>query len=122
MTTSRDHTVACGTFLRPRARHCRNGCLTLSKQSPGRSLNEQGVLEETTLDRVETLNRIRNELEQNPRNDDWTIWGRWFLADPATRNISPFSRITVPDIFKVESSKILPKSLEEAERLALRKC
>jgi hypothetical protein len=36
-------------------------------------------------------------LEQAPGNDDWVVWGRWFLADRATRTISPFSKVTIPE-------------------------
>jgi hypothetical protein len=36
-------------------------------------------------------------LNQDPRDDDWTIWGRWLLADPDTRTISPFSKVTTAE-------------------------
>jgi len=32
-----------------------------------------------------------------PANDDWVVWGRWFLADHSTRTISPFSKVTIPE-------------------------
>ena len=24
---------------------------------------------------------------------DWLVWGRWFLVDPVTRTLSPFSNV-----------------------------
>ena len=42
------------------------------------------------LDRVQTVNDIRAKLNKDPSEDDWTVWGRWLLADPDTRCFSPF--------------------------------
>ena len=69
----------------------------LAEAISGQVLNKQGVLEPTRLNREETINRIRQELNHQPDKDDWVVWGRWFLADPATRTISPFSKITGPE-------------------------
>ena len=61
-------------------------------------MNSHGVLEATGEDPAIVIGRIRQQLEQAPGNDDWVVWGRWFLADRATRTISPFSKVTIPDI------------------------
>jgi hypothetical protein len=71
--------------------------IPLSEALAGEVLNTQTVLEETKLNRLETLNQIRQRLNQAKDDDDWVRWGRWLLGDRATRTISPFSRITVPD-------------------------
>ena len=75
-------------------------------------------MEETKLDRVETLEEIRQKLNTEPSDDDWVVWGRWFLADPDTRTISPFSNITVPEYIEGRIKEHTTESLDEAERLA----
>ena len=84
----------------------------------GKALNKQGVLEPTLLNRAEEINRIRRQLTHEPDHDDWVIWGRWFLADPATRTISPFSTRTVPEYIEDRIQERTADSLDEAERLA----
>ena len=51
-------------------------------------------------------------------DDDWVVWGRWFLADPSTRTISPFSKITVPQYIQNRIKENTAESLGEAEQLA----
>jgi WD40 repeat protein/tRNA A-37 threonylcarbamoyl transferase component Bud32 len=63
----------------------------------GQGLNNQGMLEQTKLNRGEALSELRRKLNAAPDEDDWAQWGRWFLADPATRTISPLSRATIPE-------------------------
>ena len=46
------------------------------------------------------------------------VWGRWFLADPAMRTISPFSKITVPQYIENRINENTAESLAEAEQLA----
>jgi dipeptidyl aminopeptidase/acylaminoacyl peptidase len=71
--------------------------LPLAEAICGQAFNKQGLLEATRLHRAETLNQIRQRLNQEPDGGDWAIWGRWLLSDHATRTISPFSTITVPE-------------------------
>jgi len=66
--------------------------LELAEAISGFKLNQQGALETTSLNRAETIQRIRQRLSQESDDDDWAVWGRWFLADPSTRTISPFSK------------------------------
>ncbi|MGA2542300.1 MAG: protein kinase [Verrucomicrobiota bacterium] len=89
----------------------------LAEVISGQALNRQGVLEPTPLNRVEIINRLRQELSHEPDQDDWVVWGRWFLADPFTRTISPFSRQTVPDYVQNRIKENTAESLEQAERL-----
>jgi hypothetical protein len=66
--------------------------LPLAEAVAGERLNKQGLLEQTKLNRGETLAQLRRRLSKEPDDDEWVIWGRWFLADPATRAPSPFSK------------------------------
>ena len=93
--------------------------LQLGEAISGQVLNKQGVLEPTKLNRLETLNQIRQKLNQEPGDDDWVVWGRWFLADRATRTISPFSKLTVPEYIENRIKEKTLQSLDEAEQLAV---
>jgi WD40 repeat protein/serine/threonine protein kinase len=97
VTTASDHTMRRWDIGPSRWSKLPEWLPALVEAISGQRLNEKGVMEETKLNRVETLNQIRRELEQSSHSDDWTIWGRWFLADPATRTISPFSKVRVPE-------------------------
>jgi WD40 repeat protein len=90
----------------------------LAEAISGQALNKQGLLEPTRLDCVDIINRLRQELNRNPNRDDWVVWGRWFLADPFTRTISPFSEQTVPQYIEDRITEKTADSLDEAERLA----
>jgi WD40 repeat protein/serine/threonine protein kinase len=91
--------------------------LTLAEAVAGGRLNQQGVLEATGEDLATVIGRIRQQLEQVPVNDNWVVWGRWFLADRATRTISPFSKVTVPEYIKNRIKENTVESLVEAEQL-----
>ena len=102
--------------MEPTQARCPDWLLPLSEVISGQVLNKQGVLEPTRLNRAETLNQIRQKLNQEPSDDDWVFWGRWFLADRATRTISPFSKITVPQYIENRIKEQPPQSLDEAEQ------
>jgi eukaryotic-like serine/threonine-protein kinase len=87
----------------------------------GQTLNKQGLLEPSRLNRADILNHVRQELNRAPDTDDWAVWGRWFLADSLTRTISPFSRQTVPEYIEDRIKEATPEALDEAERLAANK-
>jgi tetratricopeptide (TPR) repeat protein len=78
------------------------------------------VFEPLNEDEGQVLEEIRAQLSRAPADGDWTIIGRWFLADPSTRTISPFSKITVLE-YNIENriNENTPASLDEAERLAV---
>jgi hypothetical protein len=45
----------------------------------------------------EVLKEIKDQLSDELANNDWAIWGRWFLAERSARTISPSSTVTVPE-------------------------
>jgi tetratricopeptide (TPR) repeat protein len=67
----------------------------LAEAVAGQVLDERGLLQPSRLKRAEVMARLRRELNASASNDDWSIWGRWFLSDPAARAISPFSTETL---------------------------
>jgi WD40 repeat protein/serine/threonine protein kinase len=93
--------------------------LLLSEAISGQVLNKKGILEPTRLNRAEVLNQIRQKLSREPDDDDWVVWGRWYLADRATRTICPFSKLTVPKYIENRIEEMTPQSLDEAEELAV---
>jgi dipeptidyl aminopeptidase/acylaminoacyl peptidase len=90
----------------------------LAEAISGQALNQQGLLVPTLLNRADVINQIRQELNQAPDQDGWVVWGRWFLADPTARTVSPFSRKTVPEYIDDRMQEKTAESLEEAERMA----
>lgn len=92
---------------------------TLADAIAGQHLNERGFLEPLTKDADDALTEIKEQLSRQSANDDWVIWGRWFLADHSTRTISPFSKITVPEYIENRIKENTAESLDEAEQLAI---
>jgi tetratricopeptide (TPR) repeat protein len=90
----------------------------LAEAISGLALNKQGLLEPTAINCVEVINRLRQELNNDRKNDDWALWGRWFLADPLTRTISPFSEQTFHEYIEERIAERTEDSLDEAERMA----
>ena len=101
----------------PAPTRCPDWLLQLAEAISGKLLNKEGVLDPTRLNRVETLNQLRQKLATQP-DDDWVVWGRWLLADRTTRTISPFAKVTVPDYIERLIQEKTPRSLDEAEQLA----
>ncbi len=89
----------------------------LAEVISGKVVNKQGTLETTRLNRTEKLNVIRQKLDVLP-DDDWVVWGRWLLADRATRTISPFAKVRVPEYLERLIKENTRSSLNEAEQLA----
>jgi WD40 repeat protein len=104
--------------LSPSAPSYPDWLLQLAEVISGETLNHQGMLEATKFNRGDILNQIRQRLTQESDDDQWVRWGRWFLGDPATRTISPFSRITVSEYNESRIKEGSIASLAEAERLA----
>jgi dipeptidyl aminopeptidase/acylaminoacyl peptidase len=75
---------------------CPEWLLQLAEALAGKVLDKQGFLEPTRLDRPATIERIRELLKKQPDTADGVLWGRWLLADRASRTLSPFSSIPVP--------------------------
>ncbi len=102
----------------PRQAICPEWLLQLSEAISGQLLNHQSFLEESRLNRASALNKIREELQGRPHTDSWAAWGRWFLAAPATRTISPFSTLSVPRYVENRLRENTIESLVQAEQLA----
>lgn len=71
--------------------------LRLSEALAGQIVSEQGVLTPTSMDRALEIENIRNELANRSATDDWSVWGRWFFANPANRTLSPFAGVIASD-------------------------
>ncbi len=97
---------------------CPNWLPDLVEAISGQKVSPQGTMEATKLDCAEILEQLRQRLRRGPVQDPWVQWGRWFLADPATRTISPSSKLTVPEYVRLQIEAGTPESLEEAERAA----
>lgn len=90
----------------------------LADAMAGESLNENGEFQ--PIDNAEQiLHDIKDQLAAEPAANDWTIWGRWFLADRSMRTISPFSKITVPEYIEDRIKESATESLDEAEELGI---
>jgi hypothetical protein len=63
----------------------------------GEHLNDQGIFEQLHEGSAQVLKEIKEQLKREPADNEWTIWGRWFLADRSTRTVSPFCKVTVPE-------------------------
>jgi len=71
--------------------------LLLAETISGRAVNPDGVLERSKLDRVQTLRQLRRELSRAPAQDQWAVWGRWFLSDSSSRTISPYATVSISE-------------------------
>jgi len=104
LTTSDDGTARVWDLAPSTVNHP-DWLLKIAEAICGERLNKQGILEETKLNRGDILNQLRQRLKQEPDDEAWVIWGRWFLADPATRTISPSSKQTVPEYLESRSKE-----------------
>ncbi len=117
VTASEDRTARVWDVVSAQPR-CPEWLLQLCEAISGQVMNKQGVLEETKLNCGEVIKQIREKLSHESGDDDRVVWGRWFLADPFTRTISPFSKLTVPEYIENRIKENTPASLAEAEELA----
>jgi tetratricopeptide (TPR) repeat protein len=92
--------------------------LQLAEALSGNRLNKQGIIETTSLNRAQTIAQIRQDLNGQPDAADGVLWGRWLLADRATRTISPFSKVAVPEYIETRIKENTAASLAEAKMLA----
>jgi WD40 repeat protein len=91
----------------------------LAEAVAGQHLNDYGTFEPLEKDQKEKLEQVADQLDRESSDDDWIIWGRWFLADRSTRTISPFSKVTVPEYIESRIKENTMASLAKAEELAL---
>jgi len=64
------------------------------------------------------LLETRRLLDQISTSDSYARWIRWFFADRATRTISAFSSVTVPEFVQRRIEENTLDSLSEALRLS----
>ncbi|MBI2946023.1 MAG: protein kinase [Verrucomicrobia bacterium] len=87
----------------------------LTEAIAGKRFNDQGVSE--AVPAAEFL-ALKQQLAENSVAGVWTRWAKWFFADPATRTISPFSDVTIPDYVQHRIRENTLQSLREAVNLA----
>lgn len=87
----------------------------LTEAIAGKRFNDQGV--SVTVPATELL-ALKRQLAESSVATVWTRWAQWFFADSATRTISPFSEVTVPDYVQNRIRENTLESLQEAVRLA----
>jgi WD40 repeat protein len=87
--------------------------MTLAEAVGGRRLNGNGVLEPFHSD----SNQLREKLRNLSGNDDLSRFGRWFVANPYTRTISPLSSVTVPEFVSQRLQENSAQSVDEAYRI-----
>jgi hypothetical protein len=93
--------------------------LRLAEALSGLLLNEQGGLEYTPRDRAAEIGRIREELRTFPSENEWAVWGRWFLDDRSESTISPYSKLTLSEYIDGLLREGNLKSIGDAEQAAI---
>jgi hypothetical protein len=83
----------------------------------GLRLNPNTAVMESLGQRFQELEKIRALLAA-AKDSPITALGKWFLADPGTRTISPYSRVTVPDYVAACLQSGDEKSLDRAQAIA----
>ncbi len=74
--------------------------LDLAAICAGKTLNEDGLFM-TATDAFGKIAAIRRELAARPDDAPYVEWGRWFVADRATRSIAPGGTITPAEAEKL---------------------
>ena len=90
----------------------------LAEAIGGEIVDNQGVIQPTKLDRAQTLKQLRKMLALEDDGDPWVQWGRWLLADRATRTVSPLSTLSIPEYLDQKISQCSENSLRDAENIA----
>jgi WD40 repeat protein len=89
----------------------------LAEVAAGQRLNERGAVEE--IDTKEFF-EMKESLAASSAADPFSQFAKWFFAEPRTRTLSPFSRLTLPDYTRHRIDENTLESLREAARLAPR--
>jgi len=89
--------------------------LDLATAVCGEALSSRGVLEYTN----RPLDQARRTLNEQRGDDDWFALGRWLLAEPSARTISPFSKITLAEWIEHRFNDATLSSLAKVEKLAV---
>ncbi|MBA3351443.1 MAG: hypothetical protein H0U23_03290, partial [Blastocatellia bacterium] len=92
----------------------------LAEALAGKRINDQNIFEPIAEDEtIRILDEIRKLLAGAPAESDWAAWGRWFLDDPTSRMVSPFSQMTRPDYLETLITRASKDSLNELELLSI---
>ena len=86
----------------------------LAEGAVGKRLNERGLLEAVPAD---ALNAVKARVSAAATKDPLSAWARWFLDDPGTRTISPYSSVTVPEYVRRRVAENTLESLLAVTRL-----
>jgi hypothetical protein len=92
--------------------------MLLTETLSGQVLTKEGVLAQLNVDQIGTVSPILEDLKNESASDPWAELGRWFLADPLTRTISPYSKVPVTDYIDNALKENTLESLRLAERAA----
>src|SRR5438094_506110 len=87
--------------------------LELGVTAASLSPDAQGLLEPVD----KNLPQFREQLRTLTGDNELSRFGRWFVADPSTRTISPLSSITVPEFVSQRLQENTSESVEEAYRI-----
>ncbi len=87
----------------------------LAEAVGGQRFNAEGLSESVPL--AEVL-KIKRALGESSAEDVCTRLAKWFFADRATRTISPFSSVTMPEYVQRRIEENTLASLQEAARLS----
>ena len=89
--------------------------LNLTEAAADRRLDEQGFFHRVD---IAELHALKQQVSESAAVDVWTRWAKWIFADPASRTISPFSPLTVPEYARRRIQENTLESLREAVRLS----
>jgi WD40 repeat protein len=99
---------------------------SLVEATAGKHLDEHGLVKDSEIERVGTIERIRRKLTANGDSDEWSEWGRWLLTDSGSRSIYPGRKMSISEW--VDRQLMQPnvegdhgfEFLNEAEEFAIR--
>jgi len=86
--------------------------LQLATAVAGGVVDDGALFREQAAD-VRTFDAIRAELAALPDDAPFAAWGRWFLADPATRSLAPGFTLTPAEAEKINASLASPPAAAE---------
>jgi eukaryotic-like serine/threonine-protein kinase len=111
--------VASGIWDLPPETRCPDWLPQFANVMAGQILNRQNILQPIGQNPAVFLDQLRTTLNQTTNQGDWVVWGRWFLADPFTRAISPYSSMSLPEYIENRIQENIPASIDQAQWLAL---
>ena len=91
----------------------------LAEAVSGVVLDKQGVLLKSSRDPAQLLEEISAKLAASDPEDDWAVWGRWFVTPLQKRPVSPHSQQTLSGYIAARVAHGGESSLSEAHRLAV---